>query len=281
MKLLKGIASVSALSLALLGSPFSTASAVELQESEEQQVQKQEPKLKEYKKMSKEERKEKLKKLKYDKKKVTEEQINSISDELLASLDPNGEIVGITEEASNLNTPNEGEIQMRLMPTSDFKMKTVVQRIAAQPGYENFQFTAEGQWYINPAYEFVDTIALAWSDDFTLYHDESLHYTTKDGRNYYFEGTRNDADGEKGVGHNIDLKVGYSDNKSIILAKVYEKNRTGTANVVGEYGHVEVTPSSLVLAFTGGGETKPAVGFEGFGAAKVNEASPAYSAFNY
>jgi hypothetical protein len=203
--------------------------------------------------MTKQEREKKVKKLKFDKNKVTQEQINALSDEVLAKLSEDGEIVSITTQESTINTqpkiPGVGRMNsayrlpgtLATMPTSDFVMTVVAQAIKEKGTADNFQFVAEGDWKVNPDYEFVDTIALAWSDSFTLYYDVSEHYTYKSGKLYMFSGTRNSAKAEAGVGHDVDLKVGYTDDKSILLAKVYKANSKGSGNVVGEYGHVQLT----------------------------------------
>lgn len=235
-------------------------------------------KLKAYKELSKVERKEKIQKLNYKKGAVTEEQINSLDDKTLANLDPEGEIVSISTTDSNLDSGDPNKLQLFTMPKSDFSLKTVAQRITGKgKGYDCFQFTTTGVWGVNPFYEFTDTIGLAWSDNFTLYHDESLHYTSKKGRNYYWEGTRNKVSAEKGVAHDVDLKTGYSDNQTVLLAYVYKKNSKGTANVVGEYGHVELSARDISVGFS----SSPDISFSIGAGAKVNAASPSYDKFTY
>lgn len=283
---LRKVFSVSALSLMLIGTTIpvaaseTAAQSVEKKESNKEKFEKQIAK--EYKKMTKEERKEKIKKLKYDKNKVTEEQINELSDEMLMSLHPEGIIIGISKTEADLDKPEvqPGTYTMATMPTSDFYLYTVAQRIYEMgSGYDNFQFTTDGSWLINPYYEFTDTIALAWSDSFTLYHDESMHYTEKDGRNYYWEGLRNNVKSEAGVAHDIDLKVGYVDKGSVLLAKVYKLNAAGSANVVGEYGHVQLTGKDVTVGFSAG--ESPSISFSVGIGATVEEASPSYYPFNY
>lgn len=275
MNYFKGIVMGTAFSILTLGGVVSTPSYAE----EQTEVKSTVKDSVEYQPLSSVEREEKLANLNYDEKTITSEQIINIDDETLAALDPNGELIAITSQESfdlgyNPAIP-------ALMPTSDFSMSTYVQRIKdySATKYDNFQFTATGKGHVNRNYEFEDTIALAWSDSFTLYHDESMHYTSKDGHNFYYSGTRNKATVETGVGHNIDLKVGQKDIKSTILAKVYASNRSGEGNVVGEYGHVQLSARDITLSFTGGAQ--PNVGFSIGVGASVNTASPAYSTFKY
>ncbi|MFP3786260.1 hypothetical protein, partial [Burkholderia sp. SIMBA_024] len=125
------------------------------------------------------------------------------------------------------------------MPTSDFKMTVVAQRITEKgSGYDNFRFVAEGDWIETPFYEFTDKIALSWSDDFTLYSDSS--YIHNGVVSDYTNTIRSTVDPEKGVSYDVNLRLGNNDDSVFLIAKVYKPNETGTANVVAEYGHVEI-----------------------------------------
>jgi hypothetical protein len=214
---------------------------------------------------------------------ITEEQIDSLSDAMVRELSrENGEIVSIQVTERNLDNDvsdslSSGSFSIMTMPTSDFVMTTVVQRLSYWgPSYDDFKFTTEGQWLTDPVYEFTDTIALAWSDSFTLYDDEA--YIVLADYPYIDTNTvRNDVVPEVGVGYDIDMQTGRTEESIILYAKVYKYNSTDTANVVGEYGHVEVRPSGVDIGFSSSPDVSMSVGLGSY----VNMASPDYAYFSY
>ncbi|HZG55318.1 hypothetical protein [Paenibacillus sp.] len=163
------------------------------------------------------------------------------------------------------------------MPTSEFKMTTVAQRIyELSTSYDNFQFITEGDWIVNPNYEFTDAIALAWSDEFTVYDDYS--YIISGNWYDYSRTSLNAVVPEGGVGYDVDLQVGTDDDAVFLVATVYKNATTGTANVVGEYGHVEIMASSIGLGFS---STPPSVSMSVGFQSNLEKASPAYDDFAY
>ncbi|MEH7454181.1 hypothetical protein, partial [Gottfriedia acidiceleris] len=206
----------------------------------------------------------------------------NLNDAMLYELskDP-GEIVSITEKESKVESTNSNELYPTLMPTSDFVMTVVAQRISERSG-DNFKFTATGDWKASPTWEFTDSIALGWSDNFTLYSDYSYMYGYDvNGAQTLYPGTRNSVKAETGVGHNVSLRPGITDDKAVLVAKVYKNASSGTANVVAEYGHVQLTASVTGISFGAGGGSAPTIGFSVDWNSKIEEAVPAYDDFSY
>lgn len=206
--------------------------------------------------------------------------IENLSDYMLAELAKDeGEVVSISEKFTTLNTRSQnaelGGLMPLAMPTSDFKLTTVAQRITEKgSSYDNFKFTVEGQWKVNPNWEFTDTIAVAWSDEFTLYQD----YAYING--YSTDTSRAKVNAEKGVAYDVDLQLGKKEESILLIAKVYKNNSTGTANVVGEYGHVELAARDISVSFSGGSggaEIGMSVGIVD----NLNMAVPDYEDFTY
>lgn len=218
---------------------------------------------------------------------VSASQIANLSENMLNELaEDEGEIVSISEEYSTLNTRYENtdldQVMPLAMPVSDFKLTTVVQRIYDKDSksYDNFRFAVEGTWIKNPTWEFTDTIAVAWSDEFTLYQDYARIYADGVNSGSTLGATRAKVDPEKGVAYDIDLKTGKRESGIILTAKVYKHNSTGTATVAGEYGHVEITGRDVSISFGGGREGASVNMSIGFGAS-LNMAKPDYASFTY
>ncbi|MGM0751781.1 MAG: hypothetical protein ACQET6_07585 [Bacillota bacterium] len=211
---------------------------------------------------------------------VTKEELNDLSDVTLQLLsEENGEIVSVEKVSSyNLNSPKEGEFTTYTMPNEHFEMSV----IGLQVGENTYKFHAEGDWKVNPNYEFTDVIALAWTDNFTL--EDDLAFTLEDmGKGYlepdYTGLTRNKVDGEAGVGYDVDLVLGEDEEEVVLQALVTKPNTSGRANLVGEYGHLELRPSDITLGFSLGAQ--PSVSMSAGIGTNLEKASPAYDAFDY
>lgn len=191
-----------------------------------------------------------------------------------------GEIVAITEVEDVLNTPDNTLIRPFLMPTSDFKMNVVAQRINEKSG-DNFKFTATGNWKINPTWELVDNIALAWNGGFSVYSDYSYLQGFHGSSQYLLPGVRKSVNPTKGVSHNLDLKVGPREEKAVLVAKVVKNNSSGYATAIGRYGHVELFGSINSVSFSVTTDGKPTIGFTGSVGSRVNPSSPDYATFQY
>ena len=211
--------------------------------------------------------------------------IESLDDAMLYELSQDsGEIISITETETetDLDTNSKpSKISIMSMPTSDFKLTVVAQRISEKSGKDNFKFTATGDWKTSPTWEFEDTIALSWSDNFTLYSDYSYMYGIVGGKQTLKPGVRNDAKPEAAVGHDVDLQPAITDDKAVLVAKVYKTNSSGSANVMAKYGHVQLTASVVGLSFGAGGGSTPTIGFDVDWNSTINQAVPAYTSFNY
>lgn len=211
---------------------------------------------------------------------IKQSELSLLSNAMLAELNKeDGEIVSIQEVERNLDNGNPYGINLLTMPTSDFKMTVVAQRITEKgSAYDNFKFVATGDWIESPFFEFTDTIALSWSDNFTLYSDYA--YINTGGIYDYTRTQRATVDAEKGIAYDVDLRVGKNDGEVVLVAKVYKNNSTGTANVVAEYGHVEIAARDITVGFSGskdGAEISMSIGF----GANLEKASPAYKDFTY
>ncbi|OIU71065.1 hypothetical protein [Rossellomorea aquimaris] len=231
------------------------------------------------KSLTAEERKEIIDNFKYADS-VSKDELYNLSDVSLQELNnTNGEIVSVEKVSSYaLNSPREGEIVPFTMPTEHFEMTV----IALQVGENVYQFHAEGDWKVNPNYEFTDVIALAWSDNFTL--EDDLAYTLEDMGNDYLERDyigliRNDVDPEAGLGYDVDLVLGEDEEAVVLQAIVSAPEESGRANLVAEYGHLEISASDVTLGFSGG--SSPSVTMEAGFNTNLEKASPAYDSFDY
>ncbi len=203
-------------------------------------------------------------------------EISSLSDEMILELSKQeGEIISISQVEKTLDSS-----KLKAMSPSDFKMTVAVQKVpqSYDPANDTFNFVAEGDWRAAPFYEFTDSIALAWSDQFTLKSDYA-YMVYSDGTTSSGVTTRSAVTPEAGVAYDVDLLLGKSDDKAILNATVYKKNSTDSANVVGEYGHVELTASNVDVSITGG--VTPSVGMSVALTSKINKAFPASQSFNY
>jgi len=219
---------------------------------------------------------------------ITQEQINSLNPAMIHELaSEEGEILSIKTTESVLNTIPGQDASIMQMPKSDFELTVVAQRIPAPAGYPSngdyFRFLATGDWKIDPFYNFTDAIALSWSDNFTLYEDRAyVTYGPGDDLTQYETWTsRSTVDAEQGVGYNIDMLYDYIEKYVVLVARVYKHpNETGSANVVAEYGHVQLTGRDVTIGFesgNGGSSVSMSVGF----GATLNKAIPAYDDFIY
>jgi len=214
---------------------------------------------------------------------VEQEQINDLDDAMLYELSQDsGEIVSVETENSYIYEPTATTKIMaaKTMPTKDFKLTVVAQRIKEKSG-DNFKFTATGDWKASPFWELEDTIALAWSDSFTMYNDYSYMYGYVGSKQTMKPGSRNKVKNEVGVAHDVDLQPAVTDDKAVLVAKVYKKNSSGSANVSAEYAHVTKVAKITGVTITGGGGAPPSISFDISGGAGLEEASPAYTSFSY
>lgn len=77
------------------------------------------------------------------------------------------------------------------------------------------------------------------------------------------------------------MRLGVTDDKAVLVAKVYKPNSSGSANVVAEYGHVELSASIVDVNFSFNGKKFPTIGFTVSFFSKINKAIPAYTDFTY
>lgn len=211
----------------------------------------------------------------------------SVTDEEKKALDPilirilseeEGEIVSI----SQVNIPfeeNKDNISTYVMPTYNFQMTVVAKRIYEKSGKDNFKFIAKGHWIDNPFWELTDCIALAWSDNFTLYDDTCYTLNDNNSPKLTWCTTRNSVTPEQGVAYDVDLLVGERQEYVVLEAKVYKDDDTGSANVVGTYGHVIVTAQDISVGYSGGKD--PIISMSAAIGVNLEMASPDYTSFDY
>ncbi|EJL26398.1 hypothetical protein ACFVS2_16005 [Brevibacillus sp. NPDC058079] len=209
---------------------------------------------------------------------ITPDQIDSLSDAAIYELSKEeGEIVSIQEVYRNLDEEDTGEVKLRTLDKDDFKMSVVAKRINEKRSKDNFKFVATGEWLTDPFYEFTDAIALAWSDDFTLYEDDC--YIMRTFGSDRDDVALNDVDPEKGIAYDVDIDSMKNDYEIVLTAKVYKNDDDGSANVVGEYGHVQIHASGIEIGFSG--SSTPSVNMNVSYAADIEMASPDYDSFDY
>lgn len=112
---------------------------------------------------------------------------------------------GIIKSLSKEDIEFEDEIDnTNTMPTNHFYMYVWAEDLTEKnyEDYDKWQFNAQGNWVINPKYEFTDVIALSWSDDFTLKSSKC----TIDNSSY--RTSVNKIAAEEGVAYDVDLQLG-------------------------------------------------------------------------
>lgn len=186
-----------------------------------------------------------------------------------------GEVVTASSVKRNVDQdPNNGGFTTFTIPEDDLQIDTVARRVISEDP-DTFRLTTTADWLIDPLQEYTDTIALQWSDNFTM--GEDLGYiVNEDGDRDYYDAVRNDVVPEKGVAWDLDLNLNQDETGAVLEAIVTKPDSSGTANVVGEYGHVQVRPSDVRVGFSSSG-VDMTVGL----AATVNQASPDYDYFEY
>ncbi len=173
------------------------------------------------------------------------EDISTMSDEMILELTKQeGEIVSISQTTKTLHTD-----ETKMMSKTDFTMTVVVQKINTENKvYDTFKFIVEGDWKTAPFYEFTDAITLAWSNEFTLKNDDAyIVYTDGKISRDDHDIIRSNVTSEAGLAYDVDLLLGKSDDKVILSATVYQHHSTGKATVIGEYGHVKIGTSDLII----------------------------------
>jgi hypothetical protein len=221
--------------------------------------------------------------------KVTKNEKALLTDAMIYELSKDkGEIVSITKTRTNFQSENNRTGSeygtLAVMPEDEFEIIVAAQRITEKAGKDNFKFVANAYWKVNPDFEFTDCIGIAWTDEFTLY-DDYAYTITYDYSNgiplYNYDAcTLNDVSGECGVAYDVNLILGERQDQIVAVAKVYKDNTSGSANVVAEYGHVILRPSSVGVSF-GLGKDGPSIGMDVGIASAVEKASPDYTPFDY
>ncbi len=186
----------------------------------------------------------------------------------------------------------EDNVQTRAaIPTSDLKLTISVSRLTAEQmnmynvSGDAFLFMGTAEWLTNPLWELVDTFAMAWSDEFTLFKDIGYIKIGDLGNGADLVSseymTLSTVSSEIGFAYDVDLRIGESDDEITIAGWVYKNDSTGTANVTITYGHVKIFPTDVGVGFGVDLNGVPSINLTvGFG--KVMQmSSPAYAAFNY
>lgn len=161
---------------------------------------------------------------------------------------------------------------------SDFDLTLAVVRINS-PGYDEYVITNTGEWAkYEPLWNLTDIIATSWSDDFTLLDESCVYqgYNAKHG--WYHESCSiKKIDAEEGIAHNVNLRVDHTDKAAQQTINIRKSDSQGTMNVVGEYCHVTIGLSNILVTFGAGS----AVGFAAGLGTVLYEAEPEFQYIEY
>ncbi len=179
-----------------------------------------------------------------------------------------------------------GAIQPASITSADFSVGVSAQRIYEKgSAYDNFKFMASCFYideYVTSRYK--DVLAMAWSDEFTLYEDYAIEtLETTPGSGMYTDNydsarlTRKDVNAELGISYNYDLKNHNRYPHSIhMVAKVYKPDETGTAQMTASFAHpIKDCGVDVSFSFPAGVSFTPTV------TNGVVEAEPNYTDFTY
>lgn len=166
----------------------------------------------------------------------------------------------------------------KLMSTNDFSMYVWAEDIEENSydttGIDRWRFNAQGTWHTNPFYEFTDSIALSWSDDFTL----DAHSCTIDGSDSRTSTSTIGA--ERGIAYDVDLQLGSDDKVILLTADVYkfiDNPNTNIGNISADYGHVQIKPSTVSVEFNEDNTISMSTSF----GTKLKKSLPSHTSFTY
>lgn len=220
--------------------------------------------------------------------KMKDSEIALLTSDVLSKFEPEGTMISVNTTTTvlsdlNNNTKTAKDISLQTISTSILTITTIVERVYQKDRtlYDNFKFTVIATWSSgNPIMNLTDKIAMAWSDNFTLYSDSCVNYTNLNPSGTYNGTIRSSVAAEAGISYDIQMKYGvnvateYSKGCKLTVY-VYKNNSSGTANVVGEYAHKTVGITAINASFS----STPNVSFSG--GAVWEEGSPSYSDFAY
>lgn len=166
----------------------------------------------------------------------------------------------------------------KTMSTNDFSMYVWAEDIEENSydttGIDRWRFNAQGTWHTNPFYEFTDSIALSWSDDFTL----DAHSCTIDGSDSRTSTSTIGA--ERGIAYDVDLQLGSDDKVILLTADVYkfiDNPNTNIGNISADYGHVQIKPSTVSVEFNEDNTISMSTSF----GTKLKKSLPSHTSFTY
>ncbi len=131
------------------------------------------------------------------------------------------------------------------IPSSQFYENVLCFRCAGSPdsGFDEFDFVYYAEILSPFVVQLTDCAGLAWSDDFAIEYT-SCNAMYKYGSSYYNLGNDNlfvnrvELQNEAGVGYSLRLEeLGYRLDHFSIRARVVDYDRTGVANICGQYAH--------------------------------------------
>jgi hypothetical protein len=225
---------------------------------------------------------------------VTSQELSLLTPDVMKMFDPEGVLLSVTAKMSLMAEPRQDQIStagMALSSTissSQLYVITAVERITEKgTGYDNFKFTALGNWKTQPMIHDTDKMAMAWSDNFTLYSSDCVSYRTTTDPNVLSTTrtgvTKSSVIPEAGVSYDLKTYTGPDmtrDKTGILVsfrmtAKVYKNNSTGTANLVAQYAHKTIGLTGITVTLS----ASPSISFGG--AVMYDVSEPAYSDWSY
>jgi len=219
-------------------------------------------------------------------KNLSEEELSLISSDYASRSEPEGVLVSIHKtltpiEDNNINQTPESNSLLLTIPSATLEVIVFVYRIYEKAGKDNFLFQAYALWHSQPIMHLMDKLALAWSDDFTLYQDKCKLYNDMWPNGEYGYCLRSNVTPEAGISYDCPMQIGaggysfsfYSE-AFLMSAKVYKDNSTGSANVVSQYAHKTIG-LGIGVSFS----PTPSISFSG--TAIYDLSIPDYAAFDY
>lgn len=217
--------------------------------------------------------------------KISYAAIESMDSSMLNELMGGGPIESYTVQNFSIDE-NTGAVQRSLSASaSDFSVGISAQRIYEKgSAYDNFKLLAACYYFTDLASFMTDVLAIAWSDEFTLYEDYAFETReTYTGSGVYKDIYNSPAlspntyNAEIGFSYNYDMSnLSTSPHSVFIVGKVYKLDSSGTANVTAEYAHA-IIDCDVSVSFS----IPAGISFSPSAAQGIIKASPNYTNFNY
>lgn len=217
---------------------------------------------------------------------VSDYEISLLPERYVKTADTDGVLISVARTLTTISDDTAADISKSIstkstIPASKLEIFVCVYQISEKPGKDNFKFHAYAEWNSQPILHLTDKLAMAWSDDFTLYYDSCKLYNDIWPSGAFGYCTRSSVTPEAGVSYDCPMRIGaggytpaFDSYAFLLSAKVYKDNSSGSANVVSQYAH-KTFGLGIGVSFS----PAPSISFSG--AAIYDLSIPDYAAFSY